>query len=99
MHVQATRGALVPLLLGALLRAPHAPSAAPPSDFAGAARGVLSRHCAGCHGQAQAKGGLREITDLARLIDRGLVVPGKAPASPLFRRVLEGEMPPPKKRA
>lgn len=73
-------------------------AAAPPVDSVGAARAVLSRHCATCHDHGQAKGGLGSVGDLASLVDRGQVVPGRPDDSPLFRRVADGEMPPPHRR-
>lgn len=75
-----------------------APAAAPSPDLPAQARDVLARHCASCHDHGQAKGGLGRITDLARLVERGRVVPGRAADSPLFQRVADGEMPPPKRR-
>ncbi len=80
------------LLLASLAAAP------PPADPAAPARAVLARHCLKCHdGPGRAKGGLAHVTDVRTHVERGLVVPGKPLASPLFRRMHDGEMPPPGK--
>ena len=86
---------LVLLLLVAPV-APVARAAAPPPDAAAASvRAVLARHCARCHGdRAKPKGGLGHITDLARLVESGQVVPGKPERSPLLGRIVSVEMPP-----
>jgi mono/diheme cytochrome c family protein len=97
MHVPAsTRFAL---LLVALLPAAPAGAAAPPTDRAARALAIFQRHCRSCHGgSGKAKGGLGYVTDLEQLVERGQVVPGKPDASPLYRRIRDGEMPPPGKR-
>jgi hypothetical protein len=98
MHVPASpRPLALAFALSALIM--PAPAAAPPApDLAAGARGVLGRHCLACHDQpGRAKGGLAHVADLRRLIERGQVVPGKPLASPLYRRVYDGEMPPKKR--
>src|SRR5205085_6933602 len=83
-----------------LLAAPFAPSAAPPnSSLALRARTILQAHCAGCHGGPdKARGGFGHVLDRDRLVEAGQVVLGKPGESPLYQRILNGEMPPPSKR-
>lgn len=60
---------------------------------------ILARHCGGCHNPADGDakgGGIFGMTDPDALAGAGLVVPGNAEASPLFRAVLraaEGKAP------
>jgi mono/diheme cytochrome c family protein len=61
------------------------------------ARAVLEKHCAGCHGPGNAKGGFGYVLDRDRLVARSQVVPGSADESPLFQRIRDGEMPPAKR--
>lgn len=70
---------------------------------AGAATGegaaVLERYCTGCHGGPAAgataqRGGFGAVTNVARMIELGLIVPGDPDASEVYRRVRDGEMPP-----
>lgn len=68
-------------------------------DLAGAARGVLTRYCAGCHGSVMPKGGFDYVLDRDRLVGRGQVTPGNSHDSPLLQRVRDGEMPPARKPA
>src|SRR5262245_15536241 len=89
-------------LLGGLLLPGSLPAAAPPTraDLAARAHAVLRTHCAGCHAggsKARSQGGLDYMLDRDRLVGRGQVVPGKSDDSPLFQRVRDGEMPPPRK--
>ena len=68
-----------------------APLPAPPS--AHLAHAVLTRHCARCHDGTAAKrnkGGLDYVLDLARLVSRGQVVPGKPGSSLLINLVSIG---------
>lgn len=59
------------------------------------ARTLLQKHCAPCHGGGTAaKGRFGFVLDRDRLVSRGLVVPGKAGDSDLYRRIADGEMPP-----
>jgi WD40 repeat protein/mono/diheme cytochrome c family protein len=59
------------------------------------ARAVLETHCHRCHGQDGAvEGGMNYVLDLAKLVARKKVVPGKPDLSPLLRRVVSGKMPP-----
>jgi hypothetical protein len=68
-------------------------------DLPASARAILQGHCSRCHERpGWANGGLGEITDLHKLVSRGLVVPGNLLASRLYQRVHEGEMPPPGKK-
>ena len=55
---------------------------------------VLQKYCARCHTGAKAEAELSFVTDTKRLIAEGLVVPGDASRSLVFRRVEAGEMPP-----
>jgi mono/diheme cytochrome c family protein len=54
---------------------------------------VLDTYCSRCHA-AKAEGDFGFLRDTARLVAEGLVVPGDAERSPLYRRVADGEMPP-----
>lgn len=61
---------------------------------------VLARYCAGCHGGPDAgsdarRGGFGAVTNVPRMIELALLVPGDAEASEVYRRVRDGEMPPP----
>jgi mono/diheme cytochrome c family protein len=61
-----------------------------------AAQAVLKAHCARCHGPAgTGKGGMNFILDRNRLVSRQKIIPGNVADSPLYQRVLQGEMPPP----
>ncbi len=61
-----------------------------------AALDVLQTYCAGCHKPgANPPGNFDYVTDTAKLIAEGKVVPGDSGASPLFARVESGQMPPP----
>ncbi|HEU0035036.1 MAG TPA: c-type cytochrome domain-containing protein [Kofleriaceae bacterium] len=55
---------------------------------------VLQKYCARCHTGKRAQGDLDFILDAKRLVAEGLVVPGDAPRSLLYRRIADGEMPP-----
>jgi mono/diheme cytochrome c family protein len=78
-----------------------APDASPtpeqdPGTLAQEAREILARYCYRCHGQdGAAEGGFNYILDRDRLVARRKLVPGQAQRSRLFRRVRQGEMPPP----
>ncbi|MGH1342829.1 MAG: hypothetical protein ACRBN8_14805 [Nannocystales bacterium] len=55
----------------------------------------LAENCGGCHGgEGSAQGNFDDVTDLARLVESGKVVPGDPSASPLFALVDSGAMPP-----
>jgi len=59
------------------------------------AKGVLVRYCHSCHGRdGSAEGGFNYATDLQRLVQRRKVIPGEPEASPLYRKVASGKMPP-----
>src|SRR5207248_6335038 len=84
----------------AALACPPLPAAGPPAraGLAARARAVLCAHCASCHGPAgKPKGGFGHVLDRDRLVAGGQVVPGHSGESPLYRRVVEGEMPPGKR--
>jgi WD40 repeat protein len=67
-----------------------------PAALARKARDILKANCHRCHGQEGAvEGGMNYVLDLDRLLARKKIVPGHADASPLFRRVASGKMPPP----
>jgi WD40 repeat protein/mono/diheme cytochrome c family protein len=60
------------------------------------AQTILKTNCYRCHGQEGAvEGGMNYVLDRAKLTARGKVVPGKPDASPLFKRIAAGKMPPP----
>ena len=57
---------------------------------------VFKTHCYRCHGQnGSIEGGLNYIADLSKLVARKKVLPGNADGSRLFKRLVEGTMPPP----
>jgi hypothetical protein len=59
-------------------------------------KAFLQAHCHRCHGQdGAAEGGFNYILELNKLVARKKVEPGDADASPLFKRVATGKMPPP----
>ncbi|HKO90073.1 MAG TPA: hypothetical protein VJU61_02910 [Polyangiaceae bacterium] len=59
---------------------------------------VLETHCARCHGGEEAQGGLGDVTDLLRQIERGTIVAGAAAQSRLLSSMLDGSMPLPDPR-
>ncbi|VTS06483.1 c-type cytochrome domain-containing protein [Tuwongella immobilis] len=72
--------------------------ASEPGKLATAAqvRNWLDASCHRCHGEnGAAEGGFNHVTDLARLVARKKILPGNAAASPLFKRIANGSMPPP----
>lgn len=70
--------------------------AAEPNPLAKKAFDVLKAHCHRCHGaEGNVEGGMNYVADLDRLVARKKIVPGKPDASPLFKRVVAGTMPPP----
>src|SRR5262245_36752751 len=65
-------------------------------DLADRAGAVLRQHCYRCHGQdGSLEGGMNFVLDRDKLVGRKKVVPGDALASPLYKRVAGGKMPPP----
>jgi mono/diheme cytochrome c family protein len=75
-----------------------APAAQPgDKEIATQAHAVLQKHCAACHSGLQSKGGMGYVLDRDKLLARGKVVAGKPDESPLWQRVADGEMPPPKR--
>jgi mono/diheme cytochrome c family protein len=84
--------------IGCLLIASLVPGwAAAADELPVRARAVLEKHCSGCHGPTNTKGGFGYVLDRDRLVARGQVVPGSADDSPLFQRVRDKEMPPAKR--
>ena len=71
------------------------PAAASCETLDAAAEALLAGTCAGCHAGAAAPGGFDYITDVARLVTTGRIVPGDAANSPLWQRIDGGQMPPP----
>jgi len=64
-------------------------------ELAAQAQRIVQKHCYACHGQdGTSEGGLNVVLRADKLIDKGYVVPGKADESPLWLRILQGEMPP-----
>ena len=56
---------------------------------------ILDAHCHRCHGEnGTVEGGLNYITDLGKLAARKQIVAGNPDASPIFRRITNGTMPP-----
>ena len=69
------------------------------AELAARAQAVLEAHCARCHGGARHgaeadQGGFDHVLDPARMSRDGQIAPRKAEASPLYRRMRDGEMPP-----
>jgi len=66
-----------------------------PTELATQAQKVLQTNCHRCHGQNGAiEGGMNYILDLTKLVGRKKVVPGALQSSPVYRRMLNGSMPP-----
>ena len=64
-------------------------------DLSSKAKRVLQTHCYRCHGQDGAvEGGFNFVLDIAKLADRKKIVPGKPDASPVYKRIANGSMPP-----
>jgi mono/diheme cytochrome c family protein len=103
MHVTSPLRLALPVTLTAFLVAlacPALPAAGPPRTHGLAARAqaVLRAHCVSCHGPAgKPKGGFGHVLDRDRLVAGGQVVPGRSGESSLYRRIVEGEMPPGKR--
>ncbi len=77
-----------------VLLAPGPGRAADPS-LAQKARQILSTHCSRCHGDnGSHKGGMDFILDRDRLVVRNKLVPGDPARSAIYKRIVEGEMPP-----
>src|SRR6202043_291882 len=80
----------------------RSPASAPPPGpepdapaLARQARDVLQTNCHRCHGKDGAmEGGFNYVLDRSRLIARKKITPDQLDHSALFRRVLDGEMPP-----
>jgi WD40 repeat protein len=71
------------------------PALADNASLAQSALAVLQAHCHRCHGKDGAiEGGMNYVLDRDKLLARRKIVAGKAEASPLFRRVAAGKMPP-----
>jgi mono/diheme cytochrome c family protein len=56
---------------------------------------VLQSHCASCHGPGTNTAGFNTVLDVNALEASGKIVPGDALKSPLYKRIANGEMPPP----
>jgi len=54
---------------------------------------LLSDRCGACHDNGSIQGGLGGITDIDNLIERGLIVPGNAIDSGVYKKVESGQMP------
>src|SRR5262249_2728114 len=60
------------------------------------AHSILKANCYRWHGENGAvEGGMNYILDLPRLVARKKVIAGNADASPLFKKIATGKMPPP----
>jgi hypothetical protein len=58
-------------------------------------RAVLESRCGSCHGsESSGKGGFDTIDDALALVAAGKIVPGDPDASPLYKKIAEGIMPP-----
>lgn len=77
---------------------PSSVAGAPGSDCPAVetqALAILQTHCASCHGPGTNTAGFDYVLDPAKLESSGKLVPGNAMASPLYKRIANGEMPPP----
>src|SRR5262249_22274033 len=86
---------------GLMVISPLAHAAGPGSraDLAARAQGILKTNCYRCHGQdGAARGGMDYILDRDKLVARRRIVPGNAALSPLYKKALRGEMPPPSQK-
>ena len=83
----------------------HDPFAAPSSSSSDAvldvsspqalkAQQILSTYCTSCHGSSPGAGGVSNITNLQGLVSQGVVIPGNATGSTLYRAVKSQAMPP-----
>lgn len=78
-------------VLAALVLAGGAAQGGVPED----ALAVLQKHCAKCHAPPANKSGFGYVLEPERLLQKEQVVAGNPDASPLYQRMLSGEMPPP----
>jgi WD40 repeat protein/mono/diheme cytochrome c family protein len=85
------------LLLTLALLTPTDAADAP--RLADQARAILQTSCSRCHNtEGKAKGGFGYVLDRDRLVAQDKLVPGSADQSPLFQRIIKGEMPPKEQR-
>ncbi|MBX3157813.1 MAG: hypothetical protein KF773_17730 [Deltaproteobacteria bacterium] len=84
------------LAIAAVVAAAACSNAAARSDdgVAGGGAAVLAKYCGTCHANGRSEGDFGFATDTAQLIAHKLIVPGDASASPVVRRIEDGEMPP-----
>jgi tRNA A-37 threonylcarbamoyl transferase component Bud32/mono/diheme cytochrome c family protein len=84
---------LLPMLTGP--HEPALPGKAGSEELARKALAVLEERCHRCHGRdGRAEGGFNYVLDRRQLVRRAKIVPGDPEASPVFKRVQDGEMPP-----
>jgi hypothetical protein len=58
-------------------------------------RAVLESRCGSCHGsESSGKGGFDSVDDALALVAAGKILPGDPDASPLYKKIAEGIMPP-----
>jgi WD40 repeat protein/mono/diheme cytochrome c family protein len=92
----ASRLGTLPLLVLALAAFPAAGGEPDRASLARQVQGILQANCHRCHGRDGAiEGGFNYLLDLDKLVARKKVVPGQPEASPLYKRVVAGKMPPP----
>jgi WD40 repeat protein len=94
----ASRGRLcaLPLLTLALAAVPASGGEPERASLARQVQGILQANCHRCHGKGGAiEGGFNYILDLDKLVARKKIIPGNPEASPLYKRVVAGKMPPP----
>ena len=89
----------LPVALLALLSSAPADDEKPALTYEAHVRPILKTHCFHCHGESGEKPKGKLDVRLRRLLVQGgksgpAVVPGKRNESPLFKRLVEGEMPP-----
>src|SRR5262245_7497949 len=59
------------------------------------AHDILKKCCARCHGaDGTNEGGMNYILDAKKLVERKKLVPGDPAKSKLYKKIVEGEMPP-----
>jgi mono/diheme cytochrome c family protein len=59
---------------------------------------ILQTHCASCHGPGTNTAGFDYVLDPKALEDSGMIAPGDALSSLLYKRIANDEMPPPAKQ-
>ena len=69
------------------------PTPVPSETVERKALAILTTKCSSCHGLTPGLGNINFITDRARLVSSGLVIPNNSAGSPLYLAVASGRMP------